>query len=66
MRSNTLLIIAVIVAVLSLIFVPLIFIAALNTLFPVLAIGYTFYTWVSALFLVMVFGNQQISFSKKD
>lgn len=30
---------------------PLLFIWALNTLFPVLSIPYTFWTWLAALFV---------------
>lgn len=41
-------------AVLGLIFVPLLTILALNTLFPVLAIPYTFGTWAAAFFLFFV------------
>lgn len=35
------------------VFVPIYFIWTLNTLFPALAIGYTFKTWVAALSLII-------------
>lgn len=40
-----------IVAVLSIIFVPFGIIWALNTLFPVLSIPYTFWTWLAVIIL---------------
>lgn len=55
MNANTtagLFIIALLIAVI--IFGPLAFIWGLNTLFPVLAIPYTFWTWLATL---VVFGS---------
>lgn len=49
------LIIAVVLIVV--VFAPLIFIWALNTLFPILAIPYTFWTWLAMLCVCSIFGG---------
>jgi len=38
--------------------VPLALIGSLNTLFPALAISYGFLEWLSALFIILWFSNQ--------
>lgn len=43
---------------------PLMTIWALNTLFPVLAIDYTFWTWLAALILASIFSASHIKTSK--
>jgi len=45
----------IILAVLALIFYPLIGIFAINTLFPMLSIPYNFWTWGSMLFIKAYF-----------
>ena len=55
--NNTFVVLGIVVAVIALIIAgPLLIIWALNTLFPVLAIEYTMYTWLAALVLGSVFG----------
>ena len=39
---------------------PLLVIWSLNTLFPVLAIGYTFWNWLAVFFLMLAFGNKGV------
>jgi hypothetical protein len=52
MFKSTLLVVGVIALVVGLIIIgPLLTIWALNTLFPVLAIEYTIWTWLAALIL---------------
>lgn len=51
----------IIIAVLAIIFVPFAFIWSINTLFPVLAIPYTFKTWIAAAFLHFVVLYPQIN-----
>ena len=41
----------IILAILSIIFIPLALLWALNTLFPVLAIPYSFYSWLAVIVL---------------
>lgn len=53
MKEFLLLVLGVVAVVLLLIFGPLATIWALNTLFPVLAIEYTFYTWLSTILVGM-------------
>lgn len=43
---------------------PLLVIWALNTLFPVLAIDYTIWTWLAALILMSVFSASHIKTNK--
>lgn len=50
-----------ILLVLMIIAGPLAFIWGLNTLFPVLAIPYTFWTWLATL---LVFGSANLRFKK--
>jgi len=59
---NKILIISVIVALVALavVFGPLAIIWALNTLFPVLAIPYNFWTWAA----VVIFNIRYVSLSK--
>lgn len=47
----------IVFAIVVVICLPLAFIWALNTLFPVLSIPFTFKTWVAALFLSSVIGS---------
>jgi hypothetical protein len=54
---------AVIIVVLLIVFGPIATIWALNTLFPVLAIPYTFETWCAAVILGSVI--QSTNFSSK-
>ena len=51
MEKNIIILVLVILLVLLVIAGPLITIWALNTLFPALAIPYTFWTWLAALCL---------------
>ncbi len=53
-RSMALIFLIVAVAVCAVIFVPLLLIWALNTLFPTLAIPVTWHTWAAMLFLSAV------------
>ena len=43
---------------------PLLTIWALNTLFPVLAIDYTFWTWLATLILMSIFSASHIKSNK--
>lgn len=43
---------------------PLLFIWALNTLFPVLAIDYTIWTWLATLILTSIFSASHIKTNK--
>jgi len=55
--NNGFVVLGIVAAVIALIIAgPLLIIWALNTLFPVLAIEYTMYTWLAALILGSVFG----------
>lgn len=55
MMHNLMLIVVVAVVVLGLIAIgPLALIWSLNTLFPVLAIPYTLYTWLAAMVLAVI------------
>jgi len=55
--NNAFVVLGIVVAVIALIIAgPLLIIWAINTLFPVLAIEYTTYTWLAALVLGSVFG----------
>lgn len=54
-----------ILAILVIIFGPLASLWALNTLFPALAIPYTFDTWLASFLLgALVSGNSGVSFNK--
>lgn len=55
--------VAVVIVVLLIVFGPIATIWALNTLFPVLAIPYTFETWCAAVILGSVI--QSTNFSSK-
>lgn len=46
------------------IFWPFILIWGLNTLFPVLAIPFTFWTWLAALIVTMTFGRSTTNVKK--
>jgi hypothetical protein len=43
------------IILLTMVFVPLIVLLALNTLFPVLDIQYNVWTWAASLFLLLIF-----------
>lgn len=59
MKSFTVLTLALLFVVL-LVVVPLALIWSLNTLFPVLAIGYSFKTWLAAFLLSGFIGGRAI------
>ncbi len=44
----------IILAIVAIVFSPILTLLALNTLFPVLAIPYTFGTWLATFFLLLV------------
>lgn len=46
------------------IFWPFVLIWGLNTLFPVLAIPFTFWTWLAALIVTMTFGRSTTTTKK--
>lgn len=46
------------------IFWPFVLIWGLNTLFPVLAIPFTFWTWLAALIVSMTFGRSTTTMKK--
>ena len=46
--------------------VPVLLIWSLNTLFPVLAIPYTLYTWAAAALLVAMFSSGNLKLAVKD
>jgi hypothetical protein len=52
------------VAIGLMIFWPFVIIWGLNTLFPVLAIPFTFWTWLATLVITMTFGRASVN--KKD
>ena len=62
-KSEAALVAILLLAVLVVLFVPIIFIWSLNTLFPVLAIPYTFETWLAALILPALL---KTTINKKD
>lgn len=43
---------------------PLLIIWSVNTLFPVAAIPYTFWTWVAVLIFTMTFGKANVKVNK--
>jgi hypothetical protein len=45
---------------------PVLLIWSLNTLFPVLAIPYTIYTWAAAALLVAMFSSGNLKLAVKD
>ena len=51
MKEITIAVLFIILAVLLIIFAPLAILWALNTLFPVLAIPYNFYSWLAVVVL---------------
>ena len=62
--KSTVIILAVVAIILAVIFGPWITIWAMNTLFPALAIPYTFETWLATILLGMALrGNVSV---KKD
>ena len=63
MSNNFNVLVAVVIVVLLIVFGPIATIWALNTLFPVLAIPYTFETWCAAVILGSVI--QSTNFSSK-
>lgn len=63
MSNNFSVLVAVVIVVLLIVFGPIATIWALNTLFPVLAIPYTFETWCAAVILGSVI--QSTNFSSK-
>ena len=46
--------------------VPVLLIWSLNTLFPVLSIPYTLYTWAAAALLVAMFSSGNLKLAVKD
>lgn len=48
------------VAFLFVVLGPLITLWAINTLFPALAISYTFWSWLATFILMMAFGNKGV------
>jgi hypothetical protein len=62
-KNFTLVSVLVVIAVLVVIVGPLLVIWALNTLFPMLAIPYTFWTWSAVVFLGSFF-RANITFKK--
>lgn len=66
-NTNSILGLVVLIALLIVIaiFVPFVFIWALNTLFPVLAIGYNLNTWAAAYLVLMAMNAVRVS-SEKD
>ena len=63
MSNNFSVLVAVVIVVLLIVFGPIATIWALNTLFPALAIPYTFDTWCAAVVLGSVI--QSTNFSSK-
>ena len=63
MSNNFNVLVAVVIVVLLIVFGPIATIWALNTLFPALAIPYTFDTWCAAVILGSVI--QSTNFSSK-
>jgi hypothetical protein len=53
----------ILLAIISTIFIPFAFIWAVNTLFPALAIDYSFINWV-AVCVIHMFFQHKISFKK--
>lgn len=45
---------------------PLLVIWSVNTLFPSLAIAYTFWTWLATFFLMLAFGKEGIQRVKTE
>ena len=56
-------IILIVLAILIVILSPLVFIWAINTLFP-LVIPYTFTTWCAAFIVICLFGKSAVSLKK--
>jgi hypothetical protein len=53
----------ILVILLALIFMPLAFVWSLNTLFPMLAIPYTFSTWAASVIIVGLLSNDHVKAS---
>lgn len=51
---------AALIIILFVVLGPLITLWAINTLFPALAIGYTFWTWLATFILMVAFGNKGV------
>jgi len=65
MNSSITVSLLITLAVLSIVFGPVATIWALNTLFPVLAIPYTFWTWLGAAWInYSIFGSNALNKSK--
>ena len=45
---------------------PLLVIWSINTLFPSLAIAYTFWNWLATFFLMLAFGNKGVQRVKTE
>lgn len=65
MKSNAVIVSAVLLVILLIIIGPLITIWAINTLFPVLAIPYTIWTWL-AVIVVGAFFRANVTVKRKD
>lgn len=50
--------------ILALIYVPLAFIWSINTVFPTLAIPFTFKTWAASWFIMAILSSPRYSYSK--
>lgn len=53
-----------IAAIIAFVLAPIAFIWSVNTLFPVLAIPYSFNTWLAALAILIMFGKPSITKEK--
>jgi hypothetical protein len=56
----------VVLIIALLIFWPFVVIWSVNTLFPAMAIPYTFWTWLATLIFTMTFGKANISANKSN
>ena len=65
MKSNAVIVGAVLLVILLIVLGPIITIWALNTLFPVLAIPYTVWTWLSVI-IVGAFLRANVTVKRKD
>lgn len=57
--------ILIVAVIAALIYLPLGFIWSINTLFPSLAIPYTFKTWCASMLLMTIFSASKISYNKQ-
>lgn len=60
MKDNAYIALIIVLAVVALLLLPFATIWALNTIFPVLAIPYTFWSWLAMLVLQTSFGRAVI------